>query len=93
MSDEADIDEKSHAQVKDLAGGNGGGYLPQKGQPDLWTKHIPMFLTSNNDKLFDMEEEVWSSRAYHYSLRPINTNHDIWTDSARNHKLLRFLNA
>lgn len=87
MIDEADIDEKFHAQVKDLAGGNGGGYLPQKGKQGLWTKNTPMFLTSNKDKLFDMEEEVWSSRSYQYVLQPIKTHHGVWTEKTRNHKL------
>lgn len=84
--DEADVGPNFFSALKDLSGGNGGSFNPQKGVKSVWTKPIPIFFTSN-DELLAMEEEVWQTRAYYYRFRSIKPSDKIWSSETHEAKI------
>lgn len=87
MDDSGEICSKFVSTLKDMSGGNGGGFINQKGKAAAWVKAMPLMFTSNDENIFNTSDGVWASRVYRYILKPIRTKDNIWTKETVEKKL------
>lgn len=70
-----------------MAGDNGGGFIAQKNKAAVWVDGLIYMFTSNDERLFDVDESVWKARVYRYKLKPLPDDASVWFPKMRNMKI------